>query len=65
MGSRLILIKIPVKLFCSLTRLTYLTDSVLPSNWNLSKIFAPVGQISQVHMIFLHAGRWSFLLLNL
>ena len=45
--------------------------SVLPSNWNLGKIFALTGQLGQEHMvkkifpIFLHAGRWLFLLLNL
>ena len=56
----------------SLTRLTWLIHtSVLPSNWNLGKISALTGQLGQVHMvkkiflIFLHAGRWLFLLLNL
>ena len=40
--------------------------SVLPSNWNLDKIFALTGPLGQVHMakklfsIFLHAGRWLF-----
>ena len=55
----------------SLTRLTWLIHtSVLPSIWNPGKIFAPIGQLGQAHMvkkiflIFLHAGRWSFLLLN-
>ena len=54
-----------------LTRLTWLIHtSVLPSIWNPGKIFAPIGQLGQAHMvkkiflIFLHAGRWSFLLLN-
>ena len=56
---------------CILTRLTWLIHtSVLPSIWNPGKIFAPIGQLGQAHMvkkiflIFLHAGRWSFLLLN-
>ena len=55
-----------------LTHLTLLIHtSVLPSNWNLCKIFAPIRQLGQVHMvkkifpIFLHAWRWLFLLLNL
>ena len=60
------------KIMSTLTRLTWLIHiSVLPSNWNLDKIFALTGQLGQVHMakkiflIFLHAGRWLFLLLNL
>ena len=55
-----------------LTRLTRLIHtSFLPSNWNLDKNFALTGELGQVHMakkifpIFLHAGSWSFLLLNL
>ena len=46
-----------------LTRHTWLIHtSVLPSNWNLDKIFALTGQLGQVHVakkifvIFLHAG---------
>ena len=46
-----------------LTRLTWLIHtSVLPSNWNPVKIFAPTGLLGQVHMVkriflkFLHAG---------
>ena len=35
-----------------LTRLTLLIHtSVLPSNWNLSKFFAPIGQLGQAHMV--------------
>ena len=55
-----------------LTRLTWLIHtSVLPSSWNPDKIFAPTGLLGQVHIVkkiflkFLHAGSWSFLLLNL
>ena len=55
-----------------LTRLTWLIHTpLLPSNWNLDKMFALTGQLGQVHMakkifpIFLHAERWLFLLLNL
>ena len=55
-----------------LTRLTWLIHtSVLPSSWNPGKIFAPTDQLVQVDMvkkifpIFLHAGSWSFLLMNL
>ena len=46
-----------------LTRLTWLTHtSLLPSNWDLDKIFALAVELGQVHManknfpIFLHAG---------
>ena len=56
----------------NLTRLTWLIHtSVLPSIWNPDKIFAPTGLLGQVHIVkkiflkFLHAGSWSFLLLNL
>ena len=53
----------------ALTPLTWLIQtSFLPSNWNLDKIFALTGELGQVHMakkifpIFLHEGRWLFLL---
>ena len=46
-----------------LTRLAWLIHtSVLPSNWNPDKIFAPTGLLGQVHTVkkiflkFLHAG---------
>ena len=55
-----------------LTRLSWLIPtSFLPSNWNLDKIFALTGKSGHVHMankifpIYLHAGKWLFLLLNL
>ena len=55
-----------------LTHLTWLIHtSVLPSNWNPGKIFVLTVWLGQVHtvkkifLIFLHAGRWLFLLLNL
>ena len=50
-----------------LTRLIWLIHtSVLPSNWNPDKIFAPTGLLGQVHMVkkiflkFLHAGAIFF-----
>ena len=36
--------------FVILQKCKHLT-SVLPSNWNLGKIFAPKGQLGQVHMV--------------
>ena len=55
-----------------LKRFTWLIQTLfLPSNWNLNKIFVLTGELGQAHMakklflIFLHAGRWLFLLLNL
>ena len=46
----------------NLTRLTWLIHtSVLPSNWNPGKIFP----LKKIFLIFLHGGRWLFLLLNL
>ena len=61
-----------VNLWIILTSLTWLIHtSVLPSIWNPDKMFAPTGQLGQVNMvkkifpIFLHAGSWSFLLMNL
>merc|ERR1712051_1103142 len=56
-----------MSIILNLTRLTWLIHtSVLPSNWNPDKIFAPTGLLGQVHLVkkiflkFLHAGAIFF-----